>query len=226
MVKKRVFVSATVRLRSGIASEYIKPFAPRSEYLTWCRVSDRMQRQRGNLDNQEHNLKCVADSVGATVIGGRSYVGSGFEPSHEFLTLVAIAKRTGATILAESVDRFIRNLHYHSKILPDLQPTDAELQKLADAADGVEMMVHLHPDSTPRATRSYQRMRGREAKGNRGGRPKKVTPVSSRPIGYGLRFNDSKIELAKLLQSCGLSIREVAMEMERSHSTVQGWLTL
>lgn len=173
--KERKRVTARLRLRAGKASNYIAhaPAAikPGDLVIICCRVSRYAQKHRGNLSDQEENLKQRAKNLGAIVVETFPYVGPGYDPY--WLALAAEnAKHLGAKLFAESTDRFIRHPDYHSQKNPNAQARDCDLQDLGRWTSGVELVTDLPPDATPKEVRSYQRKRGQAAKGNKGGRPR------------------------------------------------------
>ena len=128
--------------------------------------------ERGNnLDDQVENLRRIIEATGAVVVGVYEYTSRGYE--HRVSYAACRAKQLGATILlAETTDRIVRNLHYHSVKRPDLQATDEQLAEVARDAGwcGIKLMTHLDPDAPPEEVRSYQTKRGQRLKGHKGGR--------------------------------------------------------
>lgn len=165
-----------VRWRGGLpgtASHHIRHAAlsPGDKVILICRVSTCQQDRNGNLLDQRVNLQRIAEQAGATVVDVLAVAASGFNPDWLFPATVQ-AMRTGAILLAESTDRFIRNSEFHSAKRPNLQATERELRHLEILTEGVPLMTVLDPDSTPATVRSFQRKRGQSAKNSRGGRPK------------------------------------------------------
>src|SRR5690348_11341360 len=128
---------AAIGLTPGDASRYIDRFQimPGHTYVLCSRVSG--GERRANLDDQDRNLRYQVTSRGGIAISDEftRHVGSGWYPSW-LVHAVELAKPLKATLLAESTDRFVRNLRFHSIDRPDVRATDAELQELFCWADG------------------------------------------------------------------------------------------
>ncbi len=213
------YVSPRIRIQPGKASRIIQPFSvtPGDLIVLALRKSG---RERGfNLDDAESNLRRAVESKGGVVVEVVRHVGSGFYPFW-VARAAAISKQHGATLLAESTDRFIRHPGYHSNDFADAQAREVELLELERDADGVRLMTHLHPDATPREVRSYQSKRGQREKGRMGGRPINRTP------GYKKKRQQEKIGLVLWLHRRGWSIRRIAAErmVGVPKSTVSEWI--
>ena len=204
-VSARKWVGSDRRLEPGDASHYIKwapdVIAKGTKVVIAARVSTGQQNRRQNLADQVGHLsRWVADS-GALVVGDPvEHVGSGADPS--WLPGAALlARQHGAVILAESVDRLIRNPDFNPKTCPDAQPREADLEELRVWTDGVILATLIHPNATPAEIRSFQRRRGQEAKGHRGGRPRKRRWKERRL---------ARIDLARRMRDDGWSCRQIA----------------
>ena len=126
------------------------------------------------------------------------------------------AKNHGAVVVAETACRFLRSVEFHPSIRADAQPTEEEYQHLFRFMQGVPM-AQLYPTYFHwRQARSLQSSRGQQAKGRKGGRPRKH---------YRPRWNKCLREVAKALQlhHQGWSFRAIGEELGRSHSTIQEW---
>jgi len=166
-------ISYLPAMRAGRASDYIRhapeEIKPGDKLILACRVSECEQDRKGNLADQEANLRERAENLGAIVLRVVSQVESGYKPWWVGRA-VFLAKQYGAKIFAESTDRLIRTPAFDKKN-QDAQARDSDLRYLVWWSEGVVLATDLHPDATPKETRSYQRKRGQRMKGNRGGRP-------------------------------------------------------
>src|SRR4051794_26221246 len=86
------FVTAAVRLAKlyphsppGRASHYLHHFHALFKsgrvrgVVLWCRVSTGGQRRRGNLEQQDQNLRQIVDRYRVPVLGTSGFTGSGAE---------------------------------------------------------------------------------------------------------------------------------------------------
>jgi hypothetical protein len=220
MAQTRKFGLASRRTQAGKASKYIDPFqiCPGDRFILCCRVSGREQKRNKNCEDQATNLRQIVSENGGSIVDVVSHVGTGWD-SCWLIYAANLAKLHDATLLAESTDRFVRSPLYHSAKMKDEQARRSDLEGLRFDTAGVRLMTHLHPDSEPRHVRSYQRKRGQQQKGNKGGRRKKKR---------GKYFKSYKSNFAllkvKWMKIAGFSIREMAKHLERSSSTIQSWL--
>lgn len=182
-------VSARRALERGKASNYIRPIEaiqPGDRVVLWCRVSTRWQQERkGNLDDQEANLRRVAEERGATVVDVARHVVSGCaneDEYHDLLDRLAdaaeLATQHGAKLLAENTSRLIRHPSYDSN--PTAQARELDLRELRRATEGVVLVTHLDPDATPRQEQKYHEERGkREREARAGGQRKRSRATRS-----------------------------------------------
>lgn len=155
---------------SGDASRFVESLivVPSQRYIVCCRVSNR--EQKANLVDQRLNLHRVISGGGGIVDRVIEHVGSGWDCGW-LVEAALLARRTGAILVAESTDRFVRNLYFHSQCRPQLQATDQELQDLQLGTLGVRLMTWLSPNMPLSEVRRHQTRRGQQYKGRRGGRP-------------------------------------------------------
>ncbi len=214
----------------GRASRYIgrgdREIRLGTPVIPCCRVSKRPQRYRGNLDDQEQGLREFVADFGGVVVGVVRHVGSGWDGPW-LIKAVARARMCGAVLLAESTDRFIRPLDYHSKRNPDAQATEEDLRCLRCWTKGVRLLTVLDPDASPREVRSWQRKRGQSAKGRKGGRPRSQPPPEQTPAKYpGYKKDRREAKLPAVLQrrARGESLRQIAEAEEVPVATVEEWI--
>jgi hypothetical protein len=117
-----------------------------------------------------------------------------------------LAKGENALILAETTSRLVRSHLYHPSDRPDAQPKDAEFQVLLEYVEGVRLVTALNPDAIPGEERAYQTIRGQQAKGNRGGRPRKINSERGKLKERRLRYRSLTAELAQR----GMKCRQIA----------------
>lgn len=206
------------RAEPGPASEYINVFqvSPGDLFVIACRVSTHAQSL--NLDDQEEFLREEIEDQGGIVIDIAREVAWGGEPLW-LSEAVEIAKKTGATILAESTDRLIRHPSYHPKHNQSLMPRRSKLDKLRRATEGVTLMTVLNPEASSTKQRSHQTKRGQQIKANIGGRPKK------KRTGHKKERREQLLPEALQLWSQGLSQRQVAKKFKVPFSTMQEWIS-
>jgi hypothetical protein len=128
-----------------------------------------------------------------------------------------IKKGFHPVILAASTDRFLRNRNWTTN-QPDLLPTVEEFEKLKELVEGVPLVTLLHPDKKPSKVTSFRSRWGQEAKGNKGGRPKKNKP------GYKKRWRKKTLRLVQKLRGKGYSLSEISHRAITPKSTVHYWL--
>ena len=167
-----------VRYEKGDASQVIthQGIYPGDRVLLFGRVSSGPQERNGNLADQIKFLANFAQEQSAIVIGTIEIQHSGwavYGSCEWLLDAVIWAIQSDAKILAESTDRYRRHPHYHSKLRPDLQAPDHDLQDLAMWTNGASLHTFLDPNATPKEVRSHQRKRGQWAKDSFGGNPSK-----------------------------------------------------
>ena len=142
----------TPRLRAqlGKADNPVHPFKiePGDKVIIFCHVSIGPQEDKMNFDDQQRFLKREVERRGGVVLGILAVATSGKDPIR-LRSAVALAKRKGAILLAESIDRFIRHPGHHSKTDPDLQARHTDLASLSHAAKDVVLMTFLDPETTP-----------------------------------------------------------------------------
>ena len=133
-----------------------------TEIFLCCRESTDPQERAGNLTKQIANKYYEVGRRRKRVVGHITHTGG----SHDRIWLRKLnaaalkAKQLGATLLAESADRYIRHPDYHPAKRPDLQGRVCDLKELASWLAGCPAATLLPPDATPAAVRAYQTRRG------------------------------------------------------------------
>jgi hypothetical protein len=182
-----------------------------------CRVSERVQNHRGNLNDSERSLRKYVAARGATVVGVVRTVGSG-----QHATWVRrgaeLCKEHGAKLLAESTDRLIRSARFDTEDAPDAQANDQELGYLNVMLDGVVAATVLPPDAPARNVRSFQRRRGQVEKGAKGGRPRNAVP------GYKKQRRLEKLPEVLQLHAAGQSLGQIEDSTGVPKQTVREWI--
>ena len=234
MSKKRKVASALGRYRKsdpelfepgadeiGIASHYIsdiRSLKSGQRVVIYCRVSASAQERKKNLSNQVKNLKRELEQLGFIIIRTFREVGAGWQEYRDGLLLAAeIARENNAVIVAESATRFIRSRDFNSKTNWKVKPTKAEYRRLQRETQGVKLATLVDPDAIPQKIRSYETKRGKKAKGNAGGRPRKQA-------GRGdPERKKMMLQKVKWMLWLGGSLKEVAEILGVSHTTVMNW---
>jgi DNA invertase Pin-like site-specific DNA recombinase len=206
------------RWRPGEARRLIKPMndlEPGQKVVLCCRVSSHKQRSDQNLADSEANLRREAEQRQLVVVGTYRHVGSGWDRG--WLCLAADkAKEHGATLLAESTDRFARHPIYHSSKCPNVRARTSDLDDLRWWTIGVPLATVIHPDAAASEVRSYQRRRGQHEKSSFGGRP-------GLP-GYKKRLRQKKLPKVLELKERGASLRKIVAKTRLAKSTIADWI--
>lgn len=158
----------------GRASSYIDKakFGPGTRVILVSRVSTGPQDRNNNPQDQEAKLWKIADKRRWKVVGTFDHCGPGANP--EWLAEAAAhARSRKAVLFGESTDRFIRPRGFSPSKAPNEQATGADLKRLLQVSGNVPLATYLHPDATPKEVQSYQKRRGQQQKGRKGGRPRK-----------------------------------------------------
>ncbi len=212
--------------RSFRASDFIHDLADLAgagtvtAVVLWCRVSARVQARTGNASDQEANLRRALQRLGIPVVAAFLHVGPGWDlHGGRLAQAVQRAREHGAILVAETTDRFLRHPGYHSRENPDARPTEAQFRELARLAGGVVLATHLDPDASPAEVRRYQALRGQQAKGSRGGRPK------LHEAGYKKRRRERLRPAVLRLWQSGRSVREIARRVRVPQTTVHNWIS-
>ncbi len=221
-MRRRVSAASRIEVlcTAGTASNYIRDFKliQRGTKVVLClRVSGCTQQQNKNLDDSESFLRKELEQIGAIVVGVIRHVGSGWDPEW-LLPAVRLGKKHGAVLLAESTDRFIRNPYYHSRFWQNGQASELDLQYLRRTVGDATLVTWLHPDATPAEIRSHQRKRGQEAKGNKGGRPKK------KKAGYKKELREEWKPQVLLMHREGNSIPDIMRITKLKRRTIYNWI--
>ncbi len=234
MSEKREVASARERFRKsdpelfepgadeiGIASDYIsdmRNLKSGQRVVTYCRVSSCVQEHSKNLSNQEENLKRELEQRGFIVIRPFKEVGSGWQEYRDVLMYAAEhALANDAVLVAESATRFIRSRDYNSKTNWKVKPTKAEYRRLLRETQGVKLATLVDPDAIPQKIRSYETKRGKKAKGNAGGRPRKQA-------GRGdAKRKKMMLPKVKWMLWLGGSLKDVGEVIGVSHTTIMNW---
>ncbi len=181
--------------KAGVANEHNIEYLPDliergkvTSIIIYGRVSTHIQERNGSLSDQMRTLIKLTQPYTKSpyripVVARYGEVESGkLYERPKLRRAVAMARREEAIIVVDTTDRLIRAEDYdpQDRATWKYRPTDAEYERFIETNSGVTFAtVGRRPDAGPRKTRSHQTKRGHEAKGNRGGRPKK--PVKLTP---------------------------------------------
>jgi DNA invertase Pin-like site-specific DNA recombinase len=189
----------------------IHKLAPRLAVI-YARVSTRAQREK-----LQHQIQFVADELrrlGFEVIAIFQEEENGWvEGRPEFTWAVATAKRHGAVLVAQTVNRFWRN---------EGEPDDKwsplsvfALNQLLAEANGVQLATVTPPDASPSEEHGAHIKRGQRARGNVGGRPPVQHPFKERR----LRLSAQVIEMRR----AGHSYRQIKNVTGVPRKTASDW---
>ena len=209
----------------GVASEYIQDFSdllaakPGVKVVLYCRVSGREQNRKGNLRDQKTVRLRQLEDCGADVVAAYGEITSGWcDDKLRFEVAADVARASGAVLVAESVDRFLRNIDYNNEKNQEAQPTVHEFESLLGRTKGVTLATLLPPAMPWKSVRGEQTKRGQQAKGRKGGRPKAKRP--------GDKKEHRRVWLSRVLSMSahGVSSRVIAELIGMPRATVQRWI--
>lgn len=183
--------------------QHIDQLTTKTNVVLHCRSSREQQKYKGNLDDQ---VKSCTDEIvrrKLPIYFTQAVVCSGWKPEEYIPSIVQKAKECNGVIVAETIDRLMRPMDYHSVTNPEAFLNDWMLGKLEKLLDGVPTFTLQNPNATPGENRSQQTKRGQKEKGNKGGRPMR-------------RDNFRKVWIPWILDlhESGLSIREIQKQLE------------
>jgi hypothetical protein len=211
-----------IRLRAqpGKAGNPVCPFKiePGGKVIIFCHFFMGLQEDKMSLDDQERFLRREVERRGGVVLGVVLEATRDQDPIR-LSKAVTFAKRKGAKLLAESIDRLVRRSGYHSKTAPSLQARYTELNDLRRVARGVELMTFLDPEATPGELRRSQGRRGPRLKGQVGARPKEQR------AGYKKERRQKLLPYVLILRENGKTQRQITRVTGVAQSTVQEWLS-
>ncbi len=190
----------------------------------YCRVSERMQGYKHNLDTYEKKLRRELQKRNIPVVGCFREICSGWVLNDDRFALVYAVKKAKkhkakitTVLVASSSDRFLRNKYFTTK-KPDILPTEAEFEELKKLTCDVPLVTLLDPDMPPNKVRGYQSKWGQQAKGNRGGRPKKNKP------GYKKQIRLEKLPRVLRMHNKNISLGDISAVTDIPKPTVWYWI--
>jgi hypothetical protein len=128
------------------------------------------------LLDQEAVVRQAVEAAGGQIVHTASEEVRGCVADAWLQEVAEEAKRRGATALvAHDVTRFARPLMGYDDDRYDQHDAYRrdDLQRIAEATEGLVLYTVIPPDATPGERRSAEIKRGQEAKGRKGGRPRK-----------------------------------------------------
>jgi DNA invertase Pin-like site-specific DNA recombinase len=182
---------------------------PGSRVILCARVSS--PSQKPNLPDQKVSLLKLAHERNWTVVAKLAGVESARTERRKGLRkLIRLAKKHKAVLVAESIDRFIRNP------TPYAPTDDGDVRRLAKAAEGVQFALVNPPATSARKVRSDQTKRGQAEKQHYGGRPRIESPMKARRLAL----------LPKVihLHEQGWGYLQIGKQTGVATSTVRDWL--
>ena len=188
----------------------------RIKVVLYVRCSSRGQSCRGNRADQ---LACLREHLRGhpvLIIGAFEETASRSEMERRvLLDAIDFARKTGAVVVAESVDRFIRSELFNPMNNPSAQRTVIEFERLKHLAGKVKLATIHHPDTPWKEIRGCQSIRGQSAKRRKGG--------GGRTPGWRKRRKHRLQPKARWLHRKELSFREIARELGVSVRTAWMW---
>lgn len=188
---------------------------PRHPVVVLRRVSGRSQDYLETPFAQWITMRRFVRERGGVLVGGDEFaeVCSGWRRPYEGTDMldraVDLCVSEGAVLAALSVDRILRNFHYHSSQNPELTPTEAEFEMLAPRLRGVKMATAIPPIfslAEVQAERNIIR-----------------SPRSKRPPGWLKIFHAPRISHSFRLRVLELSYGEIAKLVDAPRSNVERW---
>jgi len=208
----------------GQASKYIRHLdelikeQANLKVVLFIRVSTRGQSDKGNLKDQLASLRKILKKHGISIVGVIRDLGSGWRNDKDGLQYACEkAIELGAVVLAESTDRLLRSVYYHSVDDPYAKPSTEEYEDMLKVTNGATLVTVVHPDADLNETRSYHTKRGQQEKGRKGGRPKSKA-------GYKKQERKEKLPKVLELREKGRSYREIEKRTGVKYSTAYTWV--
>jgi DNA invertase Pin-like site-specific DNA recombinase len=185
--------------------------------VVFLRESTRGQRQ--NMPHQRRAVLRAVAEKGVEVIATVRHVGNGADAAtrRELERAVRIARKHGASVVAESSCRFVRPPGYNTWRSPDLRASAKQLRKIKKLADGVQLLTVLHPDLSNEKVMVAQSKRGQHGTGKKGGRP----PVKA---GHRSRRRAKLLPALMELLDQGTSVRDAARQVGVPSGTAFRWV--
>lgn len=181
--------------------------------ILYGRVSSREQATHGNLQNQIDSLRTHAARSRVRVLATCTDEKPGWRMGRPgLLKAFRLARETGAYVLAEGVDRFLRPKGYNPKDKSTWTRPDYE--RFGRIAHGVTCVTWKHPAATDGEQQSAHIKRGQEQKGHKGGRPVKLSQAEWRDL-----MRPQVIQSKKQ----GFGYCEIAKALGMSSQTVWRW---
>ena len=128
------------------------------------------------------------------------------------------AERLDAYPVFETPDRLIRPHRFHPELRPFAPQTQYDINTAERFVKGRNVYFMVHPDTTPENQAGYQKKRGQRRKGNKGGRPCKLTKDEKMAIVVGLFRKGYSV--AEILEHFAAEYR-----IKLSKSTLYRWLS-
>lgn len=173
--------------------------------VLYLRVSWRDQIK--HLKDQEERLRRACEERGHKVIKVFKHVFSSRAAHRDELERAGLyALEHGATLAADSRDRFVRNKRDFNA-----QPTSGEIDTVQRVAWNVPMATRMHPDECWKVVRGQQIKSGMKKK-------------SGRKRGWKKRKHQILLPKVLRLRKEGLSIREITKALGLKRSTVAKWI--
>lgn len=204
-------------VRPGKASRFIEHFAEISRHcrfvVVYLRESSRTRQKNRRMRDQRNWVLMKLRQAGVVILRVFPEVGpgwSGTEHLKERTKAALLAKRYGAVLVSESVDRLLRCIDFRHDDPNPAQPYECEFEELMAIMPGVRFTTLLHPDTDWRDVRKHQTKRGFGVKCEPG--EKKLRRLALRDW------------VVKLRCGWGCTLNEISAETGLAKSTFRDWL--
>jgi len=208
-----------------LASDYIRHLTtliakrPWLKVVVYLRVSTRQQNKKRNLWAQKRWMLRELERLGVLVLRVYRETGSGWKDDRPVLKAAAeYAIANDSILVAETADRFLRSRDFKTTT-PWVLPTCIEWEALKLDTGSVTLATVLHPDTDWKEARRHQSVRGRDEKGSKFGRPRKLQPGDLK-----MRHDKLMPRVRKFRETWGCSYREIAGLVDVPWPTIRDWL--
>lgn len=155
-------------LRKAIAqaklpSDYFTPIedVEPCPVVLWARESTRQQDAAGHLNWQRTLYRNKLREMGFTFLRSYCEIGSGWRRYRPTLVeACSHARRNGAVLATEAVNRLLRPDRYHSVYNVDADYEYDELEWITNITKGLTVATFFHPDMPEREVHGHQIQRG------------------------------------------------------------------
>ena len=135
-----------------------------------ARVSSPEQRRKGNIEDQLSRMRKKVKRRGSKVIKEYCEVAQGKNVRRATVRrAIRKARRTGAAIVFETMDRMLRHIKFNPKTNPNARVSDKKIERFLNIHRCVTFALLDNPKSSLKKIKRLRAKRGQRAKGNHGG---------------------------------------------------------